>query len=582
MARGAPVRESLRRINELASSRMLGGDLVVGFVDSSGLAAWEAPSIEPGLVATLAKVGVVLPSSNRGAEPGAGRLPSGPRRDLEVDRTLREVAGDRYSSAWIYDLVGSEGGVVGRVTLLRDQPGRLAAVDRELLGLVADLATIAIDRHDLQARLAHGALHDDLTGLPNRRQLLTRVRATFSAPGSANGIIHVDLDRFKVLNDSLGHEAGDAIITEVGRRFAAAVRPDDVVARVGGDEFAVLCAGIDNPAEVMVVAHRLRAALEAPVELETGEVTVSACFGVVHATGPADPTDLLRAAGLASYDAKRQGNDRIELFHVGLHDQAQLRHDVESGLRNALDRGELEVHYQPVVRLSDHTMVGVEALLRWNRPGMGVVEPAAFIPTATETGLIVGLERWVIDEALEAVAGWPDLTVAVNLSARQLADPDLVRHVAGALERHGLDPARLCLEITEVDLVSDNQAVADQLDRFDRLGVEIAIDDFGTGLATLDYLRRLATADVLKVDASFVAGVTDPSGNDLAIVAAAISLARDLGFTTVAEGVETDRQREVVADLGCELAQGYLFSRPVPRRSIDELLAARTGWTPTC
>ncbi|MCB0971421.1 MAG: EAL domain-containing protein, partial [Acidimicrobiales bacterium] len=247
--------------------------------------------------------------------------------------------------------------------------------------------------------------------------------------------------------------------------------------------------------------------------------------------------------------------------------------EVESALREALRGDEMVLHFQPVVRLRDSVMVGVEALLRWERPGVGLVQPNDFVPVATDTGLILPLGRWVIDHACRAAARWPTLEVAANLSARQLADTDLVAFVADCVARHGVEPGHLCLEVTEADLLGDPDAVVEQLRRFKELGVRLAIDDFGTGFATLDYVRRFAAADILKVDASFVVGLGDPSSNDLAIVSAALVLADNLGFDTVAEGVETRAQRDVLNGLGCQLAQGHLFSESLPPEGIDSLLA---------
>jgi diguanylate cyclase (GGDEF)-like protein len=461
--------------------------------------------------------------------------------------------------------------------VLRHHDADLTSEENEVIALAVDLATIAVDRHHLQARLAHGALHDELTGLPNRRYLLGRLRETFAVDGVRAGLLFVDLDRFKLINDSLGHDAGDQLLQEVSYRFRRALRPADLVARVGGDEFVVLCPDLDSPDAVAALAARLTDALAAPIDLPGGRVVVSASIGVVQAVGPAEPAEVLQDADLAMYDAKERGRNRTALFHVGLRDRALARLEVENALRDALRADEMVLHFQPVVRLGDRSMVGVEALLRWERPGIGLVKPSAFVPVATDTGLILPLGRWVIEQASRHAARWPTLEVAANLSARQLADADLVDFVADCLARHGVPPRQLCLEVTEADLVTDPDTIVDQLRRFKELGVRLAIDDFGTGFATLDYLRRFSTADILKVDASFVAGLNDPSSHDLAIVSAALVLADNLGFDTVAEGVETAAQAEVLERLGCELAQGHLFSPSITADAIDELLA--TGAT---
>ncbi|QXC60153.1 EAL domain-containing protein [Aquihabitans sp. G128] len=571
IARGAPVADTLRALEHLASRRLADGDLTVGFFDPTGAYLSQPGAVDPALVGILERTGIIRPPGHPSpSQPGPVF-----RRNEGWDSVLRAASSGAYATAWVADLVAADGIVSGRVALLRHHAGELTAEETDLFGLVVDLATIAVERHDLQARLAHGALHDELTGLPNRRDLLIRLREMFSTPESVGGLLFVDLDRFKLINDSLGHDAGDQLLQEVATRFRRTLRPHDVVARVGGDEFVVLCPELDTVEAVARVADRLTATLAEPVDLPGGRVVVSSSIGVVHVVGEAEPTAVLQDADLAMYEAKQLGRNRVALFHDGLRERAIARLEVENALRDAIRYDEMQLHYQPVIRLRDGEMVGVEALLRWQRPGVGMVQPGAFVPVATDTGLILPLGRWVIEQAAEAAARWPTLEVAANLSARQLADADLVDFVAGALERNGVEPSRLCLEVTEADLITDTEVVVDQLARFKELGVRLAIDDFGTGFATLDYLRRFASADILKVDASFVAGVTDPSSHDLAIVSAAMVLADNLGFVTVAEGIETEAQREVLERLGCEFAQGYLFSRPVAAGEIDALLAAR-------
>lgn len=568
IARGAPLVDSLRSIAHLAGHRLGDGEIVLGFFDQAGSFMSEAPGIDPDLAAVLDRTGISRPSTMTARR----HAPGGPyRRNEGWDSVVRAASAGRFTTAWVSELAGADDSA-GRVVVLRSHEDPLTPEEIDLLGLVADLATIAVERHDLQSRLAHGALHDDLTGLPNRRMLVSRLRETFTAEGSKAGILFVDLDRFKLINDSLGHEAGDQLLREVTRRFRRALRPADLVARVGGDEFVVLCPDLDDVGGAARLAERLTDCLAEPIDLPGGRVVVSASIGVLHATGPADPAAVLQDADLAMYDAKQGGRNRTALFHAGLRDKAVARLEVENALRDALTADEMELHFQPVVRLSDRRMVGVEALLRWQRPGIGLVQPGSFVPVATDTGLILPIGRWVIEQAAVAAARWPDLEVACNLSARQLTDADLVDFVADTLALHEVAPDRLCLEVTEADLVVDPDAIVAQLARFKQLGVRLAIDDFGTGFATLDYLRRFSVADILKVDASFVAGITDPSSHDLAIVSAALVLADNLGFATIAEGVETDAQSEVLHRLGCELAQGYLFSKAVPAEEIDEIL----------
>ncbi|MBX3285508.1 MAG: EAL domain-containing protein [Actinobacteria bacterium] len=571
IARGAPVADTLRALERLAADRLPDGDLVIGYYDPSGDYPCEADDVDPDLVDILKRTGIVRPPAALPPVSVAGAF----RFDEGWDSVLRAASGGRYHRAWVTDLVGVDGRVLGRVSLLCAGSDTLAVEDLDVLVLVADLATIAVERHGLQARLAHGALHDELTGLPNRRLLLARLRDQFSSPDSRGGLLFVDLDRFKLINDSLGHEAGDKLLQEVTLRFQRALRPDDLVARVGGDEFVVLCPDLDGSEAVVRVADRLTTALVEPIDLPGGRVVVSSSIGVVHVQGEREPTAVLQDADLAMYEAKQLGRNRTAVFHAGLRDRAIVRLEVENALRDAIRSDEMHLHYQPVIRLRDGRMTGVEALLRWQRPGVGLVQPGAFVPVATDTGLILPLGRWVIEQAAAAAARWPELEVAANLSARQLTDADLVEFVADVLDRNDVAPSRLCLEVTEADLIVDTELVVDQLARFKDLGVRLAIDDFGTGFATLDYLRRFASADVLKVDASFVAGVTDPSSHDLAIVSAAMVLADNLGFDTVAEGVETEAQREVLERLGCSQAQGYLFSRPVEADAIDVMVRSQ-------
>ena len=567
IARGAPVADSLAAVARLASRRLPDTEVVIGYYDGPSYHS-ESPSTDDELVVVLERTGISRPPLVPVGDPTEAI-----RTNDGWDSVVKAASDGRIVRVFVSNLVGTEG-QVGRVVLLRGHADDLTPDEADLLALVVDLATIAVDRHNLQARLAHGALHDELTGLPNRRYLLGRLRDAFSQEGVQAGLLFIDLDRFKLINDSLGHEAGDQLLQEVSFRFRRALRPADLVARVGGDEFVVLCPDLESADAVAAVAARLTDALAAPIDLPGGRVVVSASIGVVHATGPRDPADVIQDADLAMYDAKERGRNRTARFHVGLRDKAMARLEVENALRDALRADEMILHFQPVVRLRDRMMVGVEALLRWERPGIGLVKPSAFVPVATDTGLILPLGRWVIEQATRAAARWPTLEVAANLSARQLADADFVDFVADCLARHGVPPRQLCLEVTEADLVTDPDAIVEQLRRFKELGVRLAIDDFGTGFATLDYLRRFSAADILKVDASFVAGLEDPSSHDLAIVSAALVLADNLGFDTVAEGVETQGQSEVLARLGCELAQGHLFSASITAEEIDRLLAA--------
>jgi diguanylate cyclase (GGDEF)-like protein len=398
-------------------------------------------------------------------------------------------------------------------------------------------------------------------------------------------VLFIDLDRFKVINDSEGHAVGDVVLQQVAERFRQRLLPGETLGRFGGDEFMVVCSGLRSEREATAAADRFAGELSEPLVLSDGsELFVTASIGIAYSTDASVPAEsLIRNADVAMYRAKDQGRDQRVAFQENLDQRAVEQLTLERALRAAIETRQFELHYQPVVQLSDGSMTQVEALVRWNRPGHGLVLPASFVPIAEETGLIVPIGWWVLGEAVGQAAIWPALPngsqieVAVNLSARQLADAELVEVVSDALEQTGLDPARLCFEVTESALVHDVEHAVASLNRLKGLGVRIAIDDFGTGYATLDYVRHFSMADYLKIDRAFIEGVDRPGSQEAAIVSAAVALAKSLGFTVVAEGVETLPQMEALRDLECELAQGYLFSRPVPLDEAVVLLSASDG-----
>ncbi len=423
-----------------------------------------------------------------------------------------------------------------------------------------------------EAELAHQALHDPLTGLANRALLLdqlARILARRQRVAQAVALLFLDLDHFKVVNDSLGHIAGDQLLVHMAKRLGSALRPTDTVARLGGDEFVVLIDDFDDPRDPLVLAERIQHVLKAPVVVDGNEVFTTVSIGIAVATAPDDTAEgLLRDADAAMYLAKARGRDRYEIFDEDLRTQATERLQTESHLRRALEMGEIEVYYQPELALHSGVMVGAEALARWHHPVAGLLEAGAFIELAEDSGLILELGEWVLTEACRQAGEWqrerPDfpLTIRVNLSARQIAQPDLVGQVVNALEGAGIAASSLCLEITETALMSDPAAGLKVLQDLRSLGVELAIDDFGTGYSSLSYLKRFPV-DVLKIDRSFVDGLGDDP-DDTAIVTAIISLGRALGLRLVAEGVETRRQLDELRRLGCDRAQGFMFARPRP------------------
>ncbi len=455
----------------------------------------------------------------------------------------------------------------------------LAGPDGGLVGNVEDIT----ERRAFEAELEHNALHDALTGLPNRALFADRVGVALARSARAEhrvGVLFVDLDRFKVVNDSLGHSRGDALLVAVGERLVRSVRLGDTVARFGGDEFTVLCDGLTDGRRAVEVAERILAALAEPVRVDGVELHATASIGIAYAdSATATAEALVRDADAAMYRAKQLGKSRVEIFDDALRASATEHLDVENGLRRAIERDELVLLYQPKVDLRSGEVVGVEALVRWDRAGVGRVAPAAFIPIAEETGLVVGMGAWVLREACRQAAEWatswpgplPPM-VAVNLSARQLADAGIVALVVEVLAATRLPPRRLCLEITESTLMDDAEAAAVTLAQLRSLGVRLAIDDFGTGYSSLSYLQRFPV-DFLKVDRSFVSPLRPGGGEETAIVEAITGLGHALGLEIIAEGVETDEQRRIVTRLGCALGQGFLWSPPVSAGEVEALAA---------
>jgi diguanylate cyclase (GGDEF)-like protein len=480
------------------------------------------------------------------------------------------------------------GELIGTLTLFHRTGDSLPSHEVDVLRRAMNLAAIAIERHRFEAALEYQSLYDPLTDLPNRALLSLRLQEALERlSGSIGGVavLFVDLDRFMVVNDSEGHAIGDLVLGQVADRFRHRLGMGETLGRFGGDEFMVVCDRLAGESEALAAADRFAAELRAPLVLEDGsEIFVTASIGIAYSSDASVQAEaLIRNADVAMYRAKGQGRNQRVVFQETLDLRAVEQLTLERALRSAIEFKEFELYFQPVVQISDGAITQVEALVRWNRPDLGIELPASFISTAEETGLIVPIGWWVIGEAVKQAALWPPLPggrlveMAVNLSARQLADPELVEMVADALEINGLDPSRLCFEITESALVQDVDHAIASLNRLKGLGVRIAIDDFGTGYATLDYVRHFSMADYLKIDRAFVEGVDRVGSQEAAIVSAAIALAKSLGFTVVAEGVETLFQMEALRSLDCDLAQGYLFSRPVPIAAAVELLCSRVA-----
>jgi diguanylate cyclase (GGDEF)-like protein/PAS domain S-box-containing protein len=419
-------------------------------------------------------------------------------------------------------------------------------------------------------RLARQALHDPLTGLPNRELFLDRLGQALhhlTRRDRVLAVMFVDLDRFKQINDTLGHAAGDRVLLGVTDRLREVLRVEDTVARLGGDEFTILCPELPADGAIDEIAGRVLDAVREPIHFDGTRVVVSASIGVAVAThGTQGAEAVLREADSAMYEAKQLGRNRYEIFDQDMRARTEARLDESRALRQSLERDELRIAFQPIIDLADETTAGVEALVRWDHPDLGVVGPDHFIALAEDTRFVVPLGAWVLGEAVRQTAAWRSPggrppQVSVNLSARQLAEPSLVTTVAAILNESGYDPGRLCLEITETVLMEDIDASREALRSLKRLGVSVAIDDFGTGYSSLAYLRSFHV-DAVKIDRSFVAGLGLDATTD-AIVSAVINLAHSLGLRVVAEGVETREQLAALQGLGCDQAQGFYWSRPM-------------------
>ncbi len=467
----------------------------------------------------------------------------------DADATLGPPDGDTLDIAYSITPLRAEGAHVGAVLVLRD----------------------VTERRAFQDELTRRALHDELTGLPNRRLLLERLdhaMARSSTSGLQHGLLFLDLDRFKLVNDSYGHMIGDKLLIQVSNRLLSGLSPADSVARMSGDEFVILVEDANDLDTMTRVAERLLHILQEPFEVDSHHIFMSASIGVGLTRDGQGRDETLAMVDAAAYAAKAAGRNCYCVSTDASVDETRARLDLEVSLRQGLDENELELHYQPIVTTDGSEVIGVEALVRWRSPKRGMLSPQQFVPIAEETGLIVPMGRWVLEEACRTMRAWtlahPErkpLSVSVNLSALQFAQHRLPEDVAATLESTGLPASQLTLEITETVLMTDTATTRATLDSLHDLGVRVAIDDFGTGYSSLSYLKKFAI-DVVKLDRTFIEGlVTDPV--DAEIASAVIRLSGALGIRTVAEGVETDSQRRMLVQLGCPLMQGYLTSRPL-------------------
>jgi len=456
------------------------------------------------------------------------------------------------------------------------QADRLLAISNTLLRTSAESAVVDAETLQTIASLLHAATHDALTGLPSRGVLLERLERELARGADGHvAVLFVDLDNFKLVNDSLGHDSGDIVLREMSRRIKACVGAADTVSRFGGDEMVILHPGAEDASEG-AIGMRILAAMSGPIMVEGREVVVSASVGVaICARGAQSAEQLLRDADTALYSAKSRGRNRMERFNDELHARVARRVQIESDLRAALRDALLFVHYQPQVSLATGRMVGVEALVRWRHSELGLLDPAEFIPVAEECQLIGALGRQVLRAACRQLAEWTlvtdcPLSMTVNVSPRQLDDPDFIAELRDVLRETGIRPASLCLELTESALMERETDTVGMLERIRAMGVYVAIDDFGTEYSSLARLRGLPV-EVLKIDRSFIDGLPSESG-DTAIVTSILSLALAMGKHVIAEGVERPEQAAALRDMGCTVAQGYLFSMPVGPWEIPPLL----------
>jgi diguanylate cyclase (GGDEF)-like protein len=515
---------------------------------------------------------------------------------MDGDLALRNAAVElRIVSMAAATFTRDDGSVGGMICVLDDVPRKWTAEEVALLASYGEMAgtelqlrQVLSDREMREQRLRHESVHDALTGLPNRTLFMRRLAdATHRARRGQDGlfaVLFLDVDGFKLVNDSMGHHVGDEMLVSIARRLEGCVRGGDIVARLGGDEFAILLERIIDVRDAAMVAERVQEALRAPLSIGGYEHATSASIGVALSTGASEqPEYVLRSADIAMYRAKNSGRGRYEMFDRAMHAEALTRLQIETDLRHAFEREEFFLHYQPIVSIAEGRIVGAEALVRWRHFERGIVSPATFVPVAEDTGLVVPLGRWVLREACRQAHEWQSTLgngqlfgMSVNLSVREFAQPDLVRAVSSVLEETGLQPQALRIEITESAIIGQKHPAIETVEQLRALGVSIHLDDFGTGYSALSYLHRLPL-DAVKVDRAFTSAI-DQEERPLHVVKAIVSLAHAIGLEVVAEGVTNERQLQLLREMGCDLAQGFYFSRPCNTDEMAQLLSNAPNW----
>ena len=558
-----------------AAVEVLGADMG-GYSELSANTEWLTVRRAVGFAAGFEGTSYQLSSRMRDAVCSMVNL------DAAMDVSANEVLRSQGAAAGVAVLVGDPSDPLGMLGALVREPRTFTDAERNFLRAVAHVLAGAIGRERAEGHARHESMHDTLTGLPNRALLLDRIdqSAALVRDGGQLTVVLLDIDSFKLVNDALGHAAGDDLLREVAPRLAETLEPGDTVARIAGDEFAILCADANGERPADRIAEQVRGAFVRPFLLRGEPHFLSASLGVVVGDGSGGRTgdDFLRDADAALNRAKERGRGGYELFDPRTRARVVSRLKIESDLRRAIETDQLRVEYQPYFALDDGTPGGVEALVRWQHPERGLIPPGDFVPVAEETGLIIGVGEWVLRRACQDLASWRDeydwatgLRVTVNVSAKQVEERELTATVESALRDAALPAGLVGIEITEGLLLDESRAPLEALSALKRLGVRLLLDDFGTGYSSLSYLSRFPV-DVLKVDRSFVRDLGSRA-DTTPIVTAIVALARGLRLDVIAEGVETEEQRDTLRELGCDYAQGFLMARPMPAEQLVERLS---------
>jgi diguanylate cyclase (GGDEF)-like protein/PAS domain S-box-containing protein len=578
IARSTPLRESLDQLCRMVE-RWVRDAVAVIFVARDGrMRVATAPSASEALAVALDRSSP-RPRVRAALADGlvAASIASTPP-DPEVAAVCSAEGLEGWWAAPIFPSTGAE--VLGSMTVLLPSVRTPEPMEEQVLVTASSLAAIAIERARAERRLAFQARHDALTGLANRERLIERLRSIRGGDGKGQAaVLFLDLDRFKVLNDSAGHDVGDRVLVEMAQRLRAALRDGDLVARFGGDEFVVVCDRLEGTAEVMAVAERLLDVVSQPVVIDGMELVVTASVGVALVDGRT-PEVLLRDADAAMYRAKERGRARVEIFDDGLRAQVVARLETERDLRRGLDLGQFVVHYQPVMGLQAGRLAGFEALLRWDHPTRGLLTPEHFLDVAEETGLVARIGAYAREEALSQWTRWcrdhpewGDFLMGVNLAAAELRDASLGAQVKSIVDRTGVDPGHIVFEVSERVLAADTDTARAVLGELRRLGVMLALDDFGTGSSPLLHLRRLPIHAV-KLDKALVGGL-GVDRDDHVVVSAVTGLAHRLGLFVVAEGVENVEQLRLLVADRCLLAQGHVFAPAMPATEVEDWVGAQ-------